>query len=361
VPEHASEALPADPGVHDDRASVAEFMLKHHPGEPGASARPRRSSCCERSTSAVTCTPPGSRRDRRALLRALQLLRCCCFGLTAMRSRSTDRGSFGLRGRGRQRRLLRLRGVPRRLPFGAIDMDGEARVRGGVHGCGCARRSAREGSVADARRAQGIRSTCASSGRPRGEAGLSRPSHTALVVWDHTRDSACHRALPPETVIVCDLGTPTPYLAAEYELGQARRYTIFPRAHGGWAMLFQAWLEHACKRICHRRLCGDAHLPCLRATWRPSRAWRADDLILFNNGSAAGSRRSRSCITTAGIFQWILPSRLTTDRSLRFWFAVLDVHTPDGLAPAIQRALSDGAPCFIELMTPENMNSTACR
>ena len=31
---------------------------------------------------------------------------------------------------------------------------------------------------------------------------------------------------------------------------------------------------------------------------------------------------------------------------------VLDVHTPDDIAPAIQRALSYGAPCFIELATP---------
>jgi thiamine pyrophosphate-dependent acetolactate synthase large subunit-like protein len=31
--------------------------------------------------------------------------------------------------------------------------------------------------------------------------------------------------------------------------------------------------------------------------------------------------------------------------------AVVDVHTPDEIAPAIQRALCHGAPCFIELVT----------
>jgi thiamine pyrophosphate-dependent acetolactate synthase large subunit-like protein len=30
----------------------------------------------------------------------------------------------------------------------------------------------------------------------------------------------------------------------------------------------------------------------------------------------------------------------------------LDVHTPDEIAPVIQRALNRGAPCFMERMTP---------
>jgi acetolactate synthase-1/2/3 large subunit len=39
--------------------------------------------------------------------------------------------------------------------------------------------------------------------------------------------------LDDETVIVADPGTPTPYLAAQYELRRAGRTTVIPRAHGG--------------------------------------------------------------------------------------------------------------------------------
>jgi acetolactate synthase-1/2/3 large subunit len=39
--------------------------------------------------------------------------------------------------------------------------------------------------------------------------------------------------LDDETVIVADPGTPTPYLAAQYELRRGGRTTVIPRAHGG--------------------------------------------------------------------------------------------------------------------------------
>lgn len=39
--------------------------------------------------------------------------------------------------------------------------------------------------------------------------------------------------LDDETVIVADPGTPTPYLAAQYELRKPGRTTVIPRAHGG--------------------------------------------------------------------------------------------------------------------------------
>jgi acetolactate synthase-1/2/3 large subunit len=39
--------------------------------------------------------------------------------------------------------------------------------------------------------------------------------------------------LDDETVIVADPGTPTPYLAAQYELRRPGRTTVIPRAHGG--------------------------------------------------------------------------------------------------------------------------------
>ena len=44
---------------------------------------------------------------------------------------------------------------------------------------------------------------------------------------------AMRAVLPDETLIVADPGTPTPFLAAQYELRRSGRTTIIPRAHGG--------------------------------------------------------------------------------------------------------------------------------
>ncbi|MBN9011984.1 MAG: thiamine pyrophosphate-binding protein, partial [Rhizobiales bacterium] len=44
---------------------------------------------------------------------------------------------------------------------------------------------------------------------------------------------AMRELLDDDTIIVADPGTPTPYLAAQYELRRAGRTTVIPRAHGG--------------------------------------------------------------------------------------------------------------------------------
>ena len=44
---------------------------------------------------------------------------------------------------------------------------------------------------------------------------------------------ALREGLDDEAVIVADPGTPTPFLAAQYELRRAGRTTVIPRAHGG--------------------------------------------------------------------------------------------------------------------------------
>jgi acetolactate synthase-1/2/3 large subunit len=45
--------------------------------------------------------------------------------------------------------------------------------------------------------------------------------------------SALRKVLSDDALIVADPGTPTPYLAAQYQLRRAGRTTIIPRAHGG--------------------------------------------------------------------------------------------------------------------------------
>jgi acetolactate synthase I/II/III large subunit len=61
----------------------------------------------------------------------------------------------------------------------------------------------------------------------------SRAAITSQPIKPQRVFSVLRKALDPETVIVADPGTPTPFTGAEYPLKYAGRYTVIPRAHGG--------------------------------------------------------------------------------------------------------------------------------
>jgi acetolactate synthase I/II/III large subunit len=61
----------------------------------------------------------------------------------------------------------------------------------------------------------------------------SRAADTSRPIRPQRVFSVLRRILDPETVIVADPGTPTPFTGAEYPLKYAGRYTAIPRAHGG--------------------------------------------------------------------------------------------------------------------------------
>lgn len=166
------------------------------------------------------------------------------------------------------------------------------------------------------------------------------------------------RALPSEAVIVCDPGTPTPYLAAEFELERAGRYTVFPRAHGG--------LGYAIPGVVGARLakpdapvvglCGDGSFAMSAGAQSVATIARIGGptiLILFNNGCYGWIKALQKLHHGGRYFSVDFTEPLNYRQVAEgFGLRVLNVHTPDEIAPAIQRALSYGAPCFIELVTP---------
>ena len=179
---------------------------------------------------------------------------------------------------------------------------------------------------------------------------------SAHPMTPHRAIRALRQALPPETVIVCDPGTPTPYLAAEFELDRAGRYTIFPRAHGG--------LGYAIPGVVGARLakpespivglCGDGSFAMSAGDLATiTRIGGPTILILFNNG-AYGWIKALQKLHHGGRYFSVDFTEPLNYRQIAegFGLRVLEVHTPDEIAPAIQRALSHGVPCFIELATP---------
>lgn len=61
----------------------------------------------------------------------------------------------------------------------------------------------------------------------------ARAAETSQPIKPQRVFSVLRRILDPETVIVADPGTPTPFTGAEYPLRYPGRYTVIPRAHGG--------------------------------------------------------------------------------------------------------------------------------
>ena len=60
----------------------------------------------------------------------------------------------------------------------------------------------------------------------------SKFSSDMFPVKPHRFVKDLEKALPPETLVVCDAGTPTPYISAYYPVKQGGRTTIFGRGHG---------------------------------------------------------------------------------------------------------------------------------
>jgi len=173
--------------------------------------------------------------------------------------------------------------------------------------------------------------------------------------------AALRRLLDPETVIVADPGTPTPFLSAEYPLAQAGRWTVVPRAHGGLGFAIPAvvgaYFAAAGKRVVG--LCGDGSFGMSCGELETiSRLGLPITLIQFNNGS----------------FGWIkeLQHLYHDDRFLSvdfnpvdyaaiargFGFRAEQVVDPEDVEPAIARALDSGQPAFVDIVSESPLTET---
>ena len=164
------------------------------------------------------------------------------------------------------------------------------------------------------------------------------------------------RNLPDDAILISDPGTPTPFVSAEYELRKPGRWAISPRAQGG--------LGYAIPGVVGARLakpdapivglCGDGSFAMSAGDLATiTRMGGPTILILFNNGCYGWIKALQKLHHGGRYFSVDFTEPLNYRQIAEgFGLRVLDVHTPDEIGPAIQRALSHGAPCFIELVTP---------
>lgn len=164
-----------------------------------------------------------------------------------------------------------------------------------------------------------------------------------------------HSTLPEETVYVCDPGTPTPFMASEFELSRPGRWVISPRAQGG--------LGYAIPGVVGARLarpqspvvglCGDGSFAMSAGDLATmARVGGPTILLLFRNSSYGWIKALQKLYHGGRYFSVDFTEPLSyTQVAEGFGLRSTQVKELDELAPALQDALSFGDPCFIEMVT----------
>ncbi|MGI8475969.1 MAG: thiamine pyrophosphate-binding protein, partial [Thermomicrobiales bacterium] len=186
-------------------------------------------------------------------------------------------------------------------------------------------------------------------------AGVSRPIKPQRVV------RAMRELFDDDVLIVADPGTPTPYLAAQYELRRAGRTTVIPRAHGG--------LGYAIPGVV------GAHFA---APGRRVVGMTGDGSFGMSVGELETITRLNLPIViiqcSNGTFGWIkeLQHLYHDDRYFSVDFNPVDyaaiakgfgfqseqVVDSEEVAPALRRALADGRPYFVDIVTESQITET---
>jgi acetolactate synthase-1/2/3 large subunit len=165
--------------------------------------------------------------------------------------------------------------------------------------------------------------------------------------------------LPEDTVIVCDPGTPTPFISAEYELRRPGRWVISPRAQGGlgYAIPGVVGARMARPNAPVVGLCGDGSFAMSAGDLATiARVGGPTILILFNNGCYGWIKALQHLYHEARYFSVDFTEPLDYVQVGRgFGLQARRVDKPNEIGSALREALGYGAPSFIEIITaPEH-------
>ena len=180
-------------------------------------------------------------------------------------------------------------------------------------------------------------------------------SSTEYPIRPHRVVAELQKSLPVEAMIVCDPGTPTPFMASYYEFQRPGRWMITPRAQGGLGYAIPGVVAaHLAKHeLPVVGLCGDGSfiMSCGELA-TIARLGGPILLILFNNGCFGWVKALQKLYCAGRYFSVDFGKGLNYVQIAKgFGIPGEQVIDPERLAPAIQNALKLGEPYFIELIT----------
>lgn len=166
-------------------------------------------------------------------------------------------------------------------------------------------------------------------------------------------------ALPEESLIICDPGTPTPFISAEFELRRPGRWIISPRAQGGlgYAIPGMVGARVAKPELPVVGLCGDGSFAMSAGDLATiARVGGSAILILFNNGCYGWIKALQDLYHGGRHFSVDFTEPLDYLHVAEgFGLRGKRVSDPDEISPTLQEALSHGSPFLIEVVAaPEN-------
>jgi len=183
---------------------------------------------------------------------------------------------------------------------------------------------------------------------------------TDIPIKPQVVTAAMRELLPDDALIVADPGTPTPYLGAQYRLNRTGRTTIIPRAHGlGYAI--PAVVGAAKAR-------PDA--PVIGFTTDGSFGMSCGELetitrlnlpIVFvhaNNSSFGWIKELQHLYHDDHYFSVDFNPVDYAGIARGFGFQSTQVTEPDQFKPALAKALADGRPWFIDVITESQITET---
>jgi acetolactate synthase I/II/III large subunit len=173
--------------------------------------------------------------------------------------------------------------------------------------------------------------------------------------------STLRRVLDPETVIVADPGTPTPFTGAEYPLKYAGRYTAIPRAHGGLGFAIPgvvgAHYGAGGKRVIG--LTGDGSFGFSVGELETiSRLDLPIPIIHFNNSEYGWIKELQHLFHGERYFS-VDFNRVDYAAIARgFGLEAVQVTDPDDVEQAVRNALDSGKPWFIDVVSESPLTET---
>jgi acetolactate synthase I/II/III large subunit len=189
----------------------------------------------------------------------------------------------------------------------------------------------------------------------------SKAAETSQPIKPQRVFSVLRRVLDPDTVIVADPGTPTPFTGAEYPLRYAGRYTAIPRAHGGLGFAIPgvvgAYYGADGKRVVG--LTGDGSFGFSVGELETiSRLDLPIPIIHFNNSEYGWIKELQHLFHGERYFSVDFNRVDYAGIAKGFGLESVQVTDPDDVEQAIRTALDSGKPWFIDVVSESPLTET---
>ena len=179
-----------------------------------------------------------------------------------------------------------------------------------------------------------------------------RAASDAVPLKPHRVMAALSRVLPDDTVVIADAGTPTPYVAAYYDVHRPGRQVIIPRAYGGLGYAIPAVVgaKIACPDQPVVGLCGDGSFGMSVGELETIARLGLPVVLLNFNNAGFGWIKAIQSIHMGGRYLGVDFSDLDHAAIARaFGLDGVRIERPAQLEGALEEALHSGRPTLIDI------------